>query len=181
MTITETFNNNSLLTTKVELDNTIAAGLKAEALQLFNPQKGGNGGQKLNLFFKQPSFHTRAYFDYSAQGNLHAICDGVVGHEGFLVGGEVGYDVQKAAVTRYAAALGYTTPIYSAAVTASNQLQLFTASYYQKVNTTVEVGAKAVYDSKAGSTVGLELASKYKLDPLSFAKVIVAWSSTRKS
>ncbi|KAI6786527.1 hypothetical protein KC352_g38864, partial [Hortaea werneckii] len=44
------------------------------------------------------------------------------------------------------------------------------ASYYQKVNSSVEVGAKAGYDVPGSKAAGLELASKYKLDALSFAK-----------
>jgi hypothetical protein len=35
----------------------------------------------------------------------------------------------------------------------------------------VEAGAKAIWNSKTGNTVGLEVASKYRLDPVSFAKV----------
>ncbi|KAF2759590.1 mitochondrial porin-like protein [Pseudovirgaria hyperparasitica] len=170
ITITESFNTASLLSTKVELDNTITKGLKAEALTLLNPSKGGNAGQKVNLFFKQPNFHFRSFFDYTAAGNLSAIVDGVAGYEGFLVGGEVGYDVQKAAVSRYSAALGYNQGNFSAAVQATQNLSVFAATYYQKVNPSVEAGVKAVYDTKAASTVGIELASKYKLDPLSFAK-----------
>lgn len=169
ITVTESWNTANVLNTKVELDNTFTKGLKAELSSVFAPSSG-NKGQKLNLTFKQPAFQTRAFFDYSAAGNLTAVVDGVVGHEGFLVGGEAGYDVQKAAITRYSAAVGYQTPLYSAAITATNNLNLFTASYYQKVNAAVETGAKASWDAKAGSAVGIELASKYKLDPLSFAK-----------
>lgn len=170
ITVTESWNTANVLNTKVELDNTFTKGLKAELSSVFAPSSG-NKGQKLNLTFKQPAFQTRAFFDYSAVGNLTAVVDGVVGHEGFLVGGEAGYDVQKAAITRYSAAVGYQTPLYSAAITATNNLNVFTASYYQKVNAAVETGAKASWDAKAGSAVGIELASKYKLDPLSFAKV----------
>ena len=94
-----------------------------------------------------------------------------VGHEGFLVGAEGGYDVNKAAITKYALALGYSQPSYAAAITATNNLGVFSASYYHKVNTEVEVGSKATWDSAAGSNVGLEVATKYRLDPSSFAKV----------
>ena len=104
-------------------------------------------------------------------GNINATVDGVIGHDGFLVGGEAGYDVQKAAITRYSAAVGYTSPLYSAAITATNNLSVYSASYYQKVNTSTEFGAKASMDSKNPQTIGLEIASKYKVDPLSFAKV----------
>jgi voltage-dependent anion channel protein 2 len=167
--ITQSWNTANLLSTKVELNDTFANGLKAEVLSNFNPA-AGNKGQKLNLFFKQPNYHTRVFADLQTSGAVSALADMTVSYEGFLVGGEVGYDVQKATVTKYSAALGYTAPTYNAAVTATNSLQVFTAAYYQKVNSAVEAGAKATWDSKQGSTVGLELAAKYKIDPLSFAK-----------
>lgn len=170
ISITQSWNTANLLATKVELNDTFASGLKAEVLSNFNPE-AGNKGQKVNLHFKQPNIHGRAFVDYSPQGAISTIADAVVAHDGFVVGGEVGYDVQKAAITKYSAAVGYTTPLYNAAVTATNSLSVFTASYYQRVNTAVEAGAKATWDSKSGSNVGLELAAKYKLDPLSFAKV----------
>ncbi|KAF2399198.1 mitochondrial porin-like protein [Trichodelitschia bisporula] len=170
ITATESWSSANVLTTKIELEDTIAQGLKAEFLSVFNPKQGPKG-QKLSLYFKQGAFNTRAFFDYvPSTGNVNAVVDGVVAHEGFVVGGEAGYDVQKAALTRYAAALGYTQPQYSVAVTATNNLSVFAASYYHKVNTQVEAGVKAAYDTKSSSTVGIEIASKYKIDTLSFAK-----------
>ncbi|KAF2846327.1 mitochondrial porin-like protein [Plenodomus tracheiphilus IPT5] len=169
ISITQSWNTANLLATKVELNDTFASGLKAEVLSNFNPA-AGNKGQKVNFHFKQPNFHGRAFVDYSAAGAIGTIADAVVSHEGFVVGGEVGYDVQKAAITKYSAAVGYTTPLYNAAVTATNSLSVFSASYYQRVNPAVEAGARATWDSKSGSNVGLELAAKYKLDPASFAK-----------
>jgi len=169
ISITQSWNTANLLATKVELNDTFASGLKTEVLSNFNPA-AGNKGQKVNLHFKQPAFHGRAFVDYSAAGAIGTIADAVVSHEGMVVGGEVGYDVQKAAITKYSAAVGYTTPLYNAAVTATNSLSVFTASYYQRVNPAVEAGARAVWDSKSGNNVGLEIAAKYKLDPASFAK-----------
>ena len=87
------------------------------------------------------------------------------------MGAEAAYDVQKAAITKYSTAIGYSAPEWSAAITASNSLSVFSASYYHKVNSQVEAGARAVWDSKSGNNVGLEVASKYRLDPTSFAKV----------
>jgi voltage-dependent anion channel protein 2 len=170
ISITQSWNTANLLATKVELNDTFASGLKTEVLSNFSPA-AGNKGQKVNLHFKQPAFHGRAFVDYSAAGAIGTTADAVVSHEGMVVGGEVGYDVQKAAITKYSAAVGYTTPLYNAAVTATNSLSVFTASYYQRVNPAVEAGARAVWDSKSGNNVGLELAAKYKLDPASFAKV----------
>lgn len=168
LTLTQAWTTANALDTKVELDNTIAKGLKAELITHFLPHSQKKGA-KLNLHFKQPNFHARAFFDLF--NGPTANVDAVLGHEGFLVGAEAGYDVQKAAITRYSAAVGYTLPEYTAAITATNNLSVFSASYYHKVNTQVEAGAKATWDSKGGNNVGLEVASKYRLDPMSFAKV----------
>jgi voltage-dependent anion channel protein 2 len=173
VTLTETWTTASVINTKLELVDVIAQGVKAEFLGSASTKQGlGLKGQKLSLYFTQGAFHARGFFDYNpSSGNVNATLDGVFGHEGFVVGGEAGYDVQKAALTRYSAALGYGTPIYSAALTSTSNLSVFAASYYHKVNPSVEAGVKAAYDVKSSSTVGLEIASKYRIDPTSFAKV----------
>ncbi|KAL5342538.1 eukaryotic porin/Tom40 [Aspergillus crustosus] len=168
LTLTQAWTTANALDTKLELDNNIAKGLKAEILTQYLPAKQSKGA-KLNLYFKQPNVHARAFFDLL--NGPSANFDAVLGHEGFLVGAEGGYDVQKAAITKYSAAVGYSVPQYTAAVTAANNLTIFSASYYHRVNAQVEAGAKATWDSKAGNSVGLEVASKYRLDPSSFAKV----------
>ncbi|ODH47508.1 mitochondrial outer membrane protein porin [Paracoccidioides brasiliensis] len=163
----QTWTTANSLDTKLELDNTIVKGLKAEILTQYLPSSQSKGA-KLNLYFKQPNIHARAFFDL-LKGPTANI-DAVLGHEGFLVGAEGGYDVQKAAITKYSAAVAYSVSEYTAAITASNNLSLFSASYYHRVNAQVEAGAKATWDSKVGNTVGLEVSSKYRLDPSSFAK-----------
>ncbi len=168
LTITQAWTTANSLDTKVELEDAVTKGLKAEAITNFLP-KSQKIDAKLNLYFKQPNFHARAFFDLRKGPTANV--DAVLGHEGFLVGAEAGYDVQKAAITRYSAAIGYTQPDYSAAITATNNLSVFSASYFHKVNSEVEAGAKATWDSKASNNVGLEVASKYRLDPSSFAKV----------
>lgn len=168
LTLTQTWTTANALDTKLELDNNIAKGLKAEILTQYQPAKQSKGA-KLNLHFKQSNLHARAFFDLLSGPTANF--DAVLGHEGFVVGAESGYDVQKAAITKYAAAVGYSVPQYTAAITATNNLSLFSASYYHRVNEQVEAGAKATWDSKAGNSVGLEVASKYRLDPSSFAKV----------
>jgi len=167
LTLTQTWTTSNVLDTKVELENAIANGLKTEVLTNYLPAKS-TFGTKLNFYYKQPSVHTRLFADLF-KGPV-ATFDATVGHEGFVVGAEGGYDVGKAAITRYALAAGYSQPTYAAAVTATNNLSIFAASYYHRVNAEVEAGAKATWDSNAGSTVGLEVATKYKLDPSSFAK-----------
>ncbi|GAW16300.1 hypothetical protein ANO14919_057250 [Xylariales sp. No.14919] len=167
LTLTQTWNTANALDTKIELADSLAKGLKAETIFQFLPANN-NTGAKLNLTFKQSAFHGRAFFDLLKGPTANV--DAVIGHEGFLAGASAGYDVQKAAVTGYSAAVGYVAPQYSAAVTATDNLSVFAASYYHKVNSQVEASAKAVWNSKSGNTVGLEVASKYRLDPVSFAK-----------
>ncbi|KAI1812643.1 eukaryotic porin/Tom40 [Poronia punctata] len=167
LTLTQTWNTANALDTKIELADSLAKGLKAETIFQFLPATN-NKGVKLNLTFKQSAFHGRAFFDLLKGPTANV--DAVIGHEGFLAGASAGYDVQKAALTGYSAAVGYVAPTYSAAVTATDNLSVFAASYYHKVNKQVEASAKATWNSKSGSAVGLEVASKYRLDPVSFAK-----------
>ncbi|KAL3953209.1 hypothetical protein ACCO45_013152 [Purpureocillium lilacinum] len=153
VTLTQTWNTANALDTKLEVSDSLAKGLKLEGLFNFLPATAAKGA-KFNLMFKQPGFHGRAFFDLLRAPPPTA-----------------GYDVNKAAVTAYSAAVGYAAPQYSAAITATDNLSVFAASYYHKVNSQVEAGAKATWNSKTGNTVGLEVASKYRIDPVSFAKV----------
>ena len=172
VTVTQAWTTASLLDTKVELANVASTGVKVDLQNLWNPSKPNSAAQKLNLAFKNPNVHSRAFINYGlANGNLDAVLDVTAGHEGFLVGGEAGYDVQKAAITRYSLGLGYQTSAFTASLVGTQNLSVVAASYYQKVNSAVEVGTKAAYDVQSGKPAGLELASKYKLDPLTFAKV----------
>lgn len=168
LTITQSWNTVNALDTKLELNDAVAKGLKAELLASFLPTTQAKGA-KFNLHFKQANFHGRAFFDLLKGPTANV--DAVIGQDGFLAGASAGYDVQKAAITSYAAAIGYSAPQYTAAITAANNLSVFSASYYHKVNGQVEAGAKATWDSKSSNNVGLEVASKYRLDPVSFAKV----------
>jgi voltage-dependent anion channel protein 2 len=167
LTLTQTWNTANTLETKVEMADNLTKGLKAEGVFAFLPATQARGA-KFNLHFKQPNFHGRAFVDL-LKGPTANI-DAIVGHEGFLAGASAGYDVQKAKVTSYNAAVGYQAATYSAAITATDNLSVFAASYYHKVNSQVEAGSKATWNSKSGNTVGLEVAAKYRLDPVSFVK-----------
>ncbi|PMD43974.1 hypothetical protein L207DRAFT_268308 [Hyaloscypha variabilis F] len=167
-TITQSWNTANILDTKLELNDTIAKGLKAEFLGNFLPATKAYGA-KANFHFKQSNFHGRAFFDLIKGPTANV--DIVIGQDGFLLGGSAGYDVQKAAVTTSSLAVGYSAPLYTASIIATNNLSVFSAAYYHKVNQQVEAGAKSTWDSKAGNQVGLEVAAKYRLDPVSFAKV----------
>jgi voltage-dependent anion channel protein 2 len=167
LTLTQTWNTANTLETKIEMADNLAKGLKAEGVFSFLPATQARGA-KFNLTFKQSNFNGRAVFDL-LKGPTANI-DALVGHEGFLAGASAGYDVQKAKVTSYSAAVGYQAATYSAAITATDNLSVFAASYYHRVNDNVEAGAKAAWNSKSGTAVGLEVATKYRLDPVSFVK-----------
>lgn len=174
VTITQIWTTASLLDSKVELTDVIAPGAKIDLQNLWNPSKASSAAQKLTFAYKNPNVHARSFINYAqASGNIDAVLDVTAGHEGFLLGGEAGYDLQKAAVTKYSVALGYQTPSYVATLTGTQNLSIIAASYYQKVNPSTEVSAKVGYDVNAAKASGLELASKYKLDPMSFAKAKV--------
>lgn len=170
LTLTQTWNTANALESKVELNDTVTNGLKLEGIFSFLPATNAKGA-KLNTAFKQASFHGRANFDL-LKGPTAAV-DAVVGHEGFMAGGSASYDVNKAALTGYSAAIGYAGPGYTVAITGTDNLGVFAASYYHKVNSQVEAASKATWNSKAGKNVGLEVAAKYRLDPVSFAKLKV--------
>ena len=171
-TATLTYTTAGLVTSKIELENVAADGFKAEIISNFNPKEGFNKGQSVNLHFKQGPAHVRAFSDFTpSTGAIIARVDGVASHEGFLVGGEAAYDVQKAALTRYSVGLGYKTAQYSLAATGTHNLNILSALYYHKVNAAVEASVKASYDVKESKPAGIEIASKYQVDPLSFVKV----------
>ncbi|ROW00837.1 hypothetical protein VMCG_06535 [Cytospora schulzeri] len=168
ITVTQTWNTLNALETKVEAADNLAKGLKLEGVFSFLPESQKKGA-KLNLNFKQPKFNFRGFFDLLKGPTANV--DAVLGHEGFLAGAAAGYDVQRAAITTFAASVGYAHPTYTAAITASDKCSIFAASYYHKVNPMVEAGAKAQWDSKTpGGAVGLEVATKYRIDPVSFVK-----------
>lgn len=168
-TLTQDWNTANALNTKIEFKDIFSTnGLKAELLGGFLPNNSAKHA-KLNLHWQQPHFHTRAFFDLTKGPS--ATIDAVISNEGFMAGGELAYDVQKAAISKYSAAVGYKAADYTAAITATNNLSVFAASYYHKVSSKVEAGAKAVWDSKTSGNVGLEVAGKYRHDSLSFSKV----------
>ena len=67
---------------KLELDGTLAKDLKVEALSTFKPDNQSTSG-KVNFYFKQPSFHLRAFVD-ALKGPV-VTADAVAGQQGFVV------------------------------------------------------------------------------------------------
>lgn len=173
LTLTQGWNSLNLLSTKVELTDALVQNLKAELVTLIIPS--GSKAAKLNLYYSQLNVNARGFFDLLKGPTFFG--DVTVGHEGYVVGGDVGYDIYGGKLTRWAAGLGYVHPVYSVGLNATNNFNVFTASYFHKISPIVEAGAKATYDTKTisgGKPVAVEFAAKYALDPTAFVKAKIA-------
>ncbi|KAF9165292.1 Mitochondrial porin [Actinomortierella ambigua] len=179
LTVTESWTTGNLLTTQIELENKVAKGLKLDITGGFLPSEGKKNA-KVGVQYKQLGFNSRAYVDLFKGPTFTG--DVVVGRDGFLLGGDVAYDVSRGTVSRFAAAAGYTAPEYSVALHANNSFKVFSASYYHRINADLEAGGKAVWDSKAApagegkaakSPVALEVGAKLYLDRDAFVKAKV--------
>jgi len=178
LTVTEAWTTGNLLTTQIELENKIAKGLKLDIVGGFLPSEGKKNA-KVGVQYKQLGFNTRAYVDLFKGPTFTG--DVVVGRDGFLLGGDIAYDVAGANITRFGAAAGYTAPEYSVALHAHNSFKVFSASYYHRINADLEAGGKAVWDTAAAAggekgakaPVALEVGAKYYLDRDAFVKAKV--------
>ncbi|KAH9465021.1 hypothetical protein PSHT_08696 [Puccinia striiformis] len=168
LTFTPTWSTSNLVKAQFELDNKIAKGLKLDLATSMNPVSNAKNAA-LTATYKQPGLHTRTLVDLFRGPSF--TLDAVIGRDGFLVGGDATYDVQKAAISKYNAIVGYSAPEYAITLHGLSNLSTFHASYYHKVNRDVEAGAKAIYDSKSSSkNISLEVGTRAYLDNASFIK-----------
>ncbi|KAJ3008434.1 Mitochondrial porin [Thoreauomyces humboldtii] len=170
VTLTESWTTSNILNAQIELDNTLARGLKLDASASLLPAKGTKN-IKFGTEYKQDYIFTRSSVDLFKGPTLHG--DAVVGQNGFLAGGEVAYDVSDARVTKYNVAFGYVAPEYSVALHATNALSTFSASYFHRVNRDVEAGGRATWVKSLDNTVHVEVGTKYTLDNAAFFKAKV--------
>ncbi|TFL02735.1 eukaryotic porin/Tom40 [Pterulicium gracile] len=168
LTFTQAWTTSNVLRSVVELENQIAKGLKLDLNTSLNPEKNDKSGV-VTAIYKQSGLHGRAVLDLLKGPTFTA--DTVLGRDGLLLGAEAAYNVTAGKVTRYAAAVGYNAPEYAVTIHGINNLNTFTASYYHRINTDVEAGAKAIYDTKATQGgVALEVGGKAYLDKTAFVK-----------
>ncbi|CAI2177398.1 8734_t:CDS:2 [Funneliformis geosporum] len=167
-TFTGSWTTGNQLNGQVELENSLAKGLKLDLLTSIQPATG-NRNVRGGFTFKQPGLHTKLYVD-ALKGPIFQ-GDIVVGHEGFLVGAEGFYDVLDGKLTRYGVAAGYTHPEYNVALRVTNSMSAYTLLYYHRVSSEIEAGAKAHWDSHSNNAqVNLEFGAKYFLDRDAFVK-----------
>lgn len=174
LTLTQGWNNANSLDSKIELSELLTPGLKTELITNLIPN--GSRSAKLNFYYQHSIINTRLFFDL-LKGPL-TTADLTVNHDGFIAGGELGYDITSAKVNKYNVGLGYKNPLYSIGLTATSNLSVFSASYYHKVSPLVEAGAKATWDSVKSSNVNVEFATKYQLDSTAFIKAKISDSGS---
>ncbi|CAJ0902634.1 2219_t:CDS:2, partial [Entrophospora sp. SA101] len=167
VTLTQTWTTSNNVIAQIELDNSLAKGLKFDLQSSLQPSSG-NKNIRGGLIFKQPGLHSKAYFDVDKGPILQA--DTVIGHEGFLVGGDASYDATEGKIARYGIAAGYVAPDYNVTLRATNSMSNYTFLYFHRVQPDIEAGAKATWDNSKSNTVKMEFGAKYALDRRSFVK-----------
>lgn len=169
-TCTEAWTTSNAINGKIEIENNLAKGLKLEILTSLLPSTSGKAA-KVSATYKKPNVHTVATFDlFQTNFNVNT----VFGQQGFLVGGDIAYNVLEGKIGRYNAAIGYAAADYGVAVHATNNLNVYAASYYHRVNEVLEASGKAAWDSKGSNAIGLEVGAKYKMDSTTFVKAKIS-------
>lgn len=157
-----------MLRNTIELENQIAKGLKLELITTLVPDKQAKNAV-ISSTYKQPGLHTKQTVDVFKGPQVTA--DAVLGRDGFLLGAEATYDVKAGLLSRYNLAAGFHAPEYAVTLHANNNLSLYMASYYHRVNPDIETSARATYDTKGPtSVVNLEVGTKTYLDNAAFVK-----------
>ena len=90
-------------------------------------------------------------------------------NECFIAGTEFAYDITSGIIYRYAVALAYRTKGYNVGISINDE-QLTTASFFQNVSKSLQVGSRATLNPKLGSNVNIEFATRYVPDPSSQIK-----------
>lgn len=120
-----------------------------------------------NVSFVQPIFAAKGTFDLLKKPNF--VGNLTLAHDGFVAGTEFGYDINAGTVSRYAVALAYRAKDYNLGISI-NDAQLTTASFFQNVSRSLQVGSKATLNPKLGSNVNIEFATRYLPDSSSQIK-----------
>lgn len=168
LVLTNAITTNNLLSLQVELENKAAKGVKLDVLAGYLPITGAKN-INAKVYYKHDLAHVRAGADVFKGPILNM--DFVAGQNGVFVGGETGYNVEKGTAIKQNASVAYFHRDFTAALHSTNSFGSYAATYYQRVNPDVEIGANVSWDSKATTNaVNLEVGTKYFLDRDAFVK-----------
>jgi len=159
LVFTDTYNSNNDLNIKVEAPE-LVDGLKLDLETSFQPYPPKKE-VKLGYTFKGDSFITTACANVFQSPKIKA--DAVIGHEGFIAGAQLTFDVASSGLSDYAAAVGYAEAEYGVTVHANRKLTSFVTTYNHNVSKDVTVAAQATWGSSDKSIL-IEFGTQYKLD-----------------
>jgi hypothetical protein len=91
--------------------------------------------------------------------------------KGFIVGGDISFNVASNSLVGWGYAGGYVGEQYSLTLKGLKKCAAWEVSYYRAINPDTEIVAKVAASCKTVSDVVLEAGAKYKLDADSFVKV----------
>ncbi|KAJ3209774.1 Mitochondrial porin [Entophlyctis luteolus] len=169
LTVTEHWNATNVIGGQIEVQDVIAAGVKLDVSGSIHPSNGAKHAKAV-VEFKQANIFTRSSVDLFSKAGPTIHTDVVVGSDGFILGGDVAYNVNDATIHRYNLATGYSTKEYQVGIHATAKFSHFTAFYFHKVNKQVDAGAKAIWNKSASDAVSIEVGTKYTLDNQTFVK-----------
>lgn len=167
-TFFQNWTTENALTTKITLEDHLAKGLRADIHTVLFPVSNTKNA-KLGLGYRQPTVNIRTAIDLFKGPTFYG--DVVVGKDGFVAGANVSYNILDGSITNYAASIGCIQPQYSVAVQATQNLTVFSTSYYHRVNTLTEVAARMTWDTKKHTNmVALEVGTKHLVDKHAYVK-----------
>jgi len=158
LTLTEKWDTNNTLNTKLDVQDKLLPGLKLTLDTNFAPNSGSKSG-KLKAEYKHDTACLNADMDMA----LSAInASAVVGHKGWLAGYQTSFDIGKSALVKNNFGLGYSAGDFVLHTSVANGAE-FGASVYQKVNKGLETGVSLGWSS-ANSTTTFGIGAKYVLE-----------------
>ncbi|KAI9296933.1 hypothetical protein K502DRAFT_363707 [Neoconidiobolus thromboides FSU 785] len=161
LNITNTLNTANVLGLKVELNNKILDGLKVELNNRLTPSTNELSSQ-VTVSHKTHQYHNRLFADLLNGPIFNA--DGVYIHNGYIFGGEAGYNLKTGFVSKYNATVGYATPEYAVTIQSNKTLNEFTVGFLHRTSLTTEAGARVHYNVQSEKPVGIEVGAKHIVD-----------------
>lgn len=158
---TLSLNTANILGLKLELADKVMNGLKVELNNQFVPTTNVLNSQ-VTVSHKNPSSHARVFADLLNGPIFNA--DAVTVRDGFLLGGEAGYNLKTGNVTKYNASVGYGTPEFALTLQSHKSLNEFTTGFIHRLSLSTEVGVRAHYLTQSEKPVSMEVGVRHIID-----------------
>jgi len=160
LTITEKWNTDNKLSTKVDLQDKIMKGLKLTLDTSFSPQTGAKSGV-LKTEYKHDLLSVNTETDLTLEGpTING--SAVIGHQGWLAGYQMAFDTNKSKLKKNNFALGYVKGDCTIHGNV-NDGDVFGASIFQKVNPTLDTAVNVGWVASKNET-SFGIGCKYALD-----------------